>query len=125
MRPNGLTSPLASSSASSSSCLVDEGRVALEDAHGVRLRVEDPLVHGDVARVVEEQVEVLERLRQEEALHGVVLHRARLPHIPQASVPVLQCARQTNKPTITKVQEESLTKPNMGSGEDTDSESQV
>mmetsp|Transcript_29758 Transcript_29758/g.95700 ORF Transcript_29758/g.95700 Transcript_29758/m.95700 type:complete len:202 (-) Transcript_29758:941-1546(-) len=59
----------------------------LDDLERVCLRVEHPLVQADDLVGGEEEVEVLHRLRQPEALHGVVLHRHRLAHILDPRVP--------------------------------------
>ena len=52
----------------------------------MRLGVEDPLVEGEEGVGGEDEVEVLERLRQPEALHRVVLQRRVLVHVLQAHV---------------------------------------
>lgn len=52
--------------------MVPPGPLVAPDGHRVRLRVEDPLLQVDLVPVGEQQVQVLERLAQEERLHHVL-----------------------------------------------------
>lgn len=54
----------------------------------MRLSVEDPFVQAHDPRLTEQQVEIFERLREPEALHGVIQVWRSLRHVVDGRVPV-------------------------------------